>query len=577
MPPTSAFIDVEQVSKRYRNQRVLSNVTLRLGPRQKGALVGSNGVGKSTLLRLIAGVERPNAGSVNMPSGALVGYLPQEVPVRGEESVDGYLRRVTGIDEVHRRMDELAADLGTGGRMDAYAETHTQFECLGGYDFERRVRIVLAGFGLRDVDAARSLQSLSGGQRSKVALGGILLKGVDVLLLDEPTNNLDLPALLWLENFLIQSTATILLVSHDRRLIDRVASKVFEIDWHTREATTYGGGYSDFLELKSQELRRQKELFRRQQEEIVRLSDSVRQNKQWAEMGAVQQGSDHDKMGRDFSRERSAGLAKRSKSIEKRLDQMELVDQPAERQPLELHLAPAGQQQATDASLDAQNDKRGELIRLEGVRIGYPRGFSLGPIDLAAEAGMRVGILGPNGSGKSTLLKVLTGQLEPLVGTVSIGKGLIFGNLMQAHENLPRATTPLWFLQTQTDLDEGGALELLRSFQLHPLDVGKPIHDVSPGVRTRLLLAYFSTIRANVLVLDEPTNNLDLEAIQALEEALVSYAGMALIVSHDRQFLDHVALSHCFLLQDGHFERIPSFASYVADVDVRAKKLLTRL
>jgi ATPase subunit of ABC transporter with duplicated ATPase domains len=576
MPPTSAFIDVEQVSKRYRNQRVLSNVTLRLGPRQKGALVGSNGVGKSTLLRLIAGVERPNAGSVNMPSGVLVGYLPQEVAVRGEESVEAYLRRVTGIDEVHSRMDELAADLGSGGRIDAYAEAQTQFECLGGYDFERRVRIVLAGFGLREVDAGRSLQSLSGGQRSKVALGGILLKGVDVLLLDEPTNNLDLPALLWLENFLIQSTATILLVSHDRRFIDRVASKVFEIDWHTREATTYGGGYSDFLELKSQELRRQKELFRHQQEEIGRLSDSVRQNKQWAEMGALQQGSDHDKMGRDFSRERSAGLAKRSKSIEKRLEQMELVDRPAERRPLDLRL------EGADSSLDALNDKGAASevsagIRLEGVRIGYREAFSLGPVDLEVSAGMRVGILGPNGAGKSTLLKVLTGQLAPLAGTVSLGDGLVFGNLMQAHENLPRATTPLWFLQSQTELDEGGAIELLLAFQLHPLDLRKPLYDVSPGVRTRLLLAYFAAIQANVLVLDEPTNHLDLEATQALEEALASYAGMALVVSHDRQFLDHIALTDCFLLQDGRFERIPSFASYVADVDVRAKKLLTRL
>jgi len=564
MPPTSAFIDVEQVSKRYRNQRVLSNVTLRLGPRQKGALVGSNGVGKSTLLRLIAGLERPNAGSVNMPSGALVGYLAQEVAVRGDESIEAYLRRITGIDVVHRRMDDLAADLGRGGRMDEYAEAQTQFECLGGYDFERRVRIVLAGFGLRDVDAGRSLQSLSGGQRSKVALGGILLKGVDVLLLDEPTNNLDLPALLWLENFLIQSTATILLVSHDRRLIDRVASKVFEIDWHTREATTYGGGCSDFLELKSQELRRQRELFRRQQEEIGRLTDSVRQNKAWAQIGAVQQGSDHDKMGRDFSRERSAGLAKRSKSIEKRLEQMELVDKPAERQPLELAFMPA----------ENAGDQR---IELEGVWIGYPEGFRLGPIHLALEPGMRVGIVGANGSGKSTLLKVLTGHLEALAGRLSIGAGLIFGNLMQAHENLPRSATPLWFLQTQTDLNEGEALELLRSFQLHPLDLRKPIREVSPGAQTRLLLAYFSTIRANVLVLDEPTNHLDLEAILALEEALTTYAGLTLIVSHDRQFLGEVALSHCFLLLDGRFEQIPSFASYAADMDLRAKKLLTRL
>ena len=565
MPAPSAFIDVEQVSKRYRNQRVLSNVTLRLGSRQKGALVGSNGVGKSTLLRLIAGVERPNAGSVNMPSHALVGYLPQEVDPQGQESIEAYLRRITGIDQVHQRMDELAADLGSGGRMDAYAETQTQFECLGGYDFERRVQIVLAGFGLRDVDAGRSLESLSGGQRSKVALGGILLKGVDVLLLDEPTNNLDLPALLWLENFLIQSAATILLVSHDRRLIDRVASKVFEIDWHTREATTYGGGYSDFLALKTQELRRQKELFRRQQEEIGRLTDSVRQNKEWAAIGAVQHVADNDKMGRDFSRERSAGLAKRSKSIEKRLEQMELVDKPEERPPLDLQL------ELVETAVEQRR------IRLDGVRIGYPNGFSLGPIDLAIEAGTRVGILGANGSGKSTLLQVLTRRLGPLAGTVSIGAGLVFGNLMQAHENLPRDAAPLWFLQTQTDLRESEARELLRSFQLHPFDMQKPIRQVSPGVRTRLLLAYFSAIRANVLVLDEPTNHLDLEAIQALEEALATYSGMALIVSHDRQFLGQVALSHCFLLQDGRFEHIPSFASYVAEVDVRAKKLLTRL
>jgi ATPase subunit of ABC transporter with duplicated ATPase domains len=564
MPSPGAFIDVEQVSKRYRNQRVLINLTLRLGPRQKGALVGANGVGKSTLLRLIAGLERPNAGSVNMPLRALVGYLPQEVDLERDETVEAYVRRTAGIDRLQARLEELAADLGSGAGLDEYAGVQAEFESLGGYDFDRRVQIVLAGFGLGARDGDRPLRSLSGGQRSKVALGGILLKGVDVLLLDEPANNLDLPALLWLENFLIQSSATILLVSHDRRLIDRVASKVFEIDWHTREATTYGGGYSDYLAFKSDELRRQKDLYRRQQDEIGRLSASVRQNREWAQLGAHQQGRDHDTMGRDFSRERSARLARRGRSIEKRLEQMDLVEAPEERPPLELRLAP-------------EEGEDGPLVQLKDAVIGYAGGFQLGPVDLEVRPGMRLGILGVNGSGKSTLLKVLTGVLAPLSGSRDAAAGAVFGNLMQAHEDLPRSDSPLRFLQTRAGLPEDQARELLRAFQLHALDWRKPIRELSPGGRTRLLLASFSAAHAGVLVLDEPTNHLDLEAVQALEEALASYPGAAVIVSHDREFLDHAGLTDCWLLHDGRMEPIASFAAYVATVDLRARKLLTRL
>jgi ATPase subunit of ABC transporter with duplicated ATPase domains len=571
-----AFIDVEQVSKRYRTQRVLSNVTLRLGPRQKGALVGANGVGKSTLLRLIAGLERPNAGAVNMPSGALVGYLPQEVAIRGDETVEAYLRRVTGIDAVQRRLDELAASLGSGNGLAEYADLQARFECLGGWDFERRVQVVLAGFGLRAEDAGRPLQALSGGQARKIALGGVLLQGVDVLLLDEPASNLDLPALLWLESFLRESSATILMVSHDRRLIDRVASKVFEIDWQTREVTTYGGGFADFLALKAQELRRQKELYRRQQEQIGRLSDSVRQSRQWAAMGAVQQGADHDKMGRDFSRERSARLGRRGRSIEKRLEQMDLVDKPAERPPLDLRLAPAPEAADQDVRLaPAQADER--AIRLEGVCAGYPGGFSLGPVDVELRGGMRVAIVGVNGAGKSTLLRTITGHLAPLAGSVAIDPGLVFGNLVQAQDDLPRGASPLWFLHTHAGLAEDAARELLLAFQLQPADVRKPVGELSPGVRTRLLLAWFSAIGANALVLDEPTNHLDLEAIQALEEALDTYPGLVLLISHDREFLSRLRPSHCWLLHDGRLAAIPSFDAYVADVQLRASKLLTRL
>jgi ATPase subunit of ABC transporter with duplicated ATPase domains len=543
---------------------VLSDVTLRLAPGQKGALVGSNGVGKSTLLRLIAGVERPNAGSINMPSGVLVGFLAQEVILQGEETIDGYLRRITGLGELQGAMERLAASLGGDpARLQEYGDLQERFEYLGGYDFERRVQVVLAGFGL-DADPDCPLSSLSGGQRSKLALGGILLKGIDMLLLDEPTNNLDLPGLLWLENFLISSPATSLIVSHDRRFIDRVASKVFEIEWDTREVTTYGGGYTDFLELKRRELQRQKDLFRQQQDEIARLQGSVQQHKEWAAIGAKQDVPDKDKMGRDARRERSASLGHRGKSIEKRLEQMDLVDMPVERQPLELRV-------------DAVAGPSRQLIRLAGAQAGYPGGFNLGSIDLVLDAGMRVGILGANGAGKSTLLKVLAGQLAPLAGVVERDPSLVVGNLMQAHEDLPRSGTALWYIQTTSFIRERDALDLLRGVQVSSLDARKPIHLLSPGLRTRVLLAHFSAIRANALILDEPTNHLDLEAISVLEDALQSYPGLALVVSHDRQFLAAAQLTHTYLLNAGGLEQVPTFEAYVAETDTRARKLLARL
>jgi ATPase subunit of ABC transporter with duplicated ATPase domains len=405
---------------------------------------------------------------------------------------------------------------------------------------------------------------LSGGQKSKVALGGILLKGVDVLLLDEPTNNLDLSALIWLENFLLKSEATCLIVSHDRRFLDNIISKVFEIEWFSRKLKIYSGGYSDYLELKEQEIRRQKELHRLQQEKIKRLEESARVQREWASRGARQTVSDKDKMIRGARRDRATKSAARSKAIERRLGQMKKVKKPRERPPLIV-------------SLQAQENKAKQFIRLENVTGGYNSNFHIGPINLDISYGSRIGILGANGSGKSTLLKLITRELQPERGRIVIGSSLVIGNLMQEHENLPREYTLFQFFRERTKLDKTEIYRLLDHFHFEADEVDKKISQLSPGGRARLLLAFFSAISANVLVLDEPTNHLDLEAIEALEEVLVNYAGTVLLVSHDRYLLEQAQLTHVFLLSEGILKTVQSYDVYLASVMTVAKRLLKQL
>lgn len=543
---------------------VLADVSFSLAKGQKVALVGDNGIGKTTLLKIVAGLEETDAGTIEVASTACIGYLPQDTSLVGDETIEEYLRQVTGVDVLERKLEELTSHLEDEAKAREYGDLHEQYEHLDGYAFEHRIKVMLSGFGLDSIGLGHSVSNLSSGQKSKVALAGILLKGVDLLLLDEPTNNLDLPALIWLEDFLRKSEAAAIVVSHDRRFLDRIVRKIFELDRNTRTLNISGGTYSDYLEMIAKRIARQKLDYRLQQEEIERLNEQARQQRAASAKGSNWRGSDNDKFLRGFKRDRAGRSSRMAKNIEKRIEQMDKVERPIERDPLEIPL----EAEVGPGTLD---------IRLTDVVAGYADGFTVGPMSFDVRFKSRVGIMGLNGSGKSTILKTITGVLPALGGKIEIGSGVKLGNMMQEHESLPRGETLLEFLMKRAWLSQEMSYAKLARFGFDEQQVKQPIGTLSPGGRARLLLALFSAQSVNMLVLDEPTNHLDLEALNALEETLQSYEGTVLLVSHDRYFLETARLDTTYFLSDGVLTKIPDYKAYVADAEARAQQLLKSL
>jgi ATPase subunit of ABC transporter with duplicated ATPase domains len=551
------------IHKSYGGKEILRGASLQVSQNQKAALVGSNGVGKSTLLKIMAGFDKPDTGSIQL-NGDQIGYLPQEININSQETVRSYLKRVTGISEMESRMANLEHDLSSQEKMKEYGELQSQYLHLDGYEFEHHMEAVLQGFGLSSISVTRTLGSLSGGQKSKVALAGLLLKRFDLLLLDEPTNNLDLSAIIWLENFLQHIDASCLIVSHDRRFLDKLVSKVFEIDWFDRDINEFTGSYSDYLDYREDKIRREQEQYEAQEKEKKRLMASVRQKKQWAERGSRQTTTDNDKYVRGYRRDQSAKVAQGAKSIERQIEQMDELEVTKQRSRLLIPLV-------------ADDSEAKHAITVEDVCVKRSNDFQLGPVNLQIGYGSRIGIIGPNGSGKSTLLKVISGEYKPTFGRVIVGSSLNFGNLMQAHENMSREKSIFDFFHDNLVVDKERIYFMLSKFHFSADDAKKKIGDLSPGERARVLLALFSALSVNVLLLDEPTNHLDFEVIEALERTLADYQGTVIFVSHDRYFLQMANSTDLFIINDGNIRPLFDYDSYISSLTLEAKKLMTSL
>ena len=539
-------IKADKIHKAYGTIIVLEDISFSLEKGQKVGLIGYNGTGKTTLLKILAGLVEPDAGEVIVRRGAIIGYMPQDTSLVSDETIRNYLRRVSGIAILEERLEKS---------LEALAE----YERRDGYAFEHRINVTLNGFGLSNVSSDRPINSLSSGQKSKVFMVGILLSDPDILLLDEPTNNLDLPALIWLEDFLVHSEAACIIVSHDRFFLDRVVQKIFEIDWRTRTLNITSGRYSDYLVRKKKERARQLTEHEAQQEDIERLTEQAREKKAKAIQGSRFMGSDNDKFRRGFKRDQASKSGKAAKAIEKRIEQMEIIKKPIERDLFRIHIRPLKPEGSKD-------------IFLKKIIAGYTdNDFRIGPISVTISYGNRVVVLGLNGSGKSTLLKIISGELKPLAGEVIVGNALVVGNLMQEHDNLPRGENIKDFLTRRSSLTVQEAYALATKFGFKAEEINKEIAVLSPGGRARLLFALFSALSVNVLLLNEPTNHLDLEALEALEEAVAHYEGTIVLVSHDRYFLKKFRASDTYLLSDGKLVRQQSFEAYLANVNQKAK------
>jgi ATP-binding cassette, subfamily F, member 3 len=504
------LVQLADIQFGYAGEDLLDGLTWQINPGDHIGLVGPNGAGKSTLLRLLAGELEPEAGQVARARGVRVGYLHQSQEFRGEGTIRGAL--LAPFAEVVAMGEELAA-LSLQLEADPAPETVARYGHLeeiyrqrGGYALEARLRELVADVGFSEADMARSIATLSGGERNRLELAKVILAAPDLLLLDEPTNHLDMQSCEKLEEVLATYPGAFVLVSHDRRLLDAVCREIVEVDDGSLEH--YAGGWSIYVEERDKRRAQALALFQRQQEEIARTEDFIRKN---------------------LAGQKSTQAKSRRKMLEKieRLEWHRDVWADAGRIGLRFDIG------------DRVGGK--EALVAEGLIFGYP-GAPLGSgLDLTVYRGERLGIVGPNGCGKSTLLQTLLGRMAPLAGTCRQGYDLRLGYFDQKLAGLDEERSLIEEIRSiRGDLSPDGVRNILGRFRFFGDDAFRVVKGLSGGERNRLALAKLMLRPANLLALDEPTNHLDIPAREVLERALRAYEGTLLVVSHDRYFLDQV-------------------------------------
>ena len=535
------LLRVDRLTLIYGATEVLSDLTFQVEPRQRLGIVGANGSGKSSLLKAISGEIIPAAGSLTLAPRTRTAYLAQELEAGPHESVYadalhsrpdiiGRRQRLEGLEAAMARAsgDELAA------LVENYGDVQHEYERLDGYAYDNRVAEVLHGVGLTESDQALAPSALSGGQRRRLALARLLLQDADLLLLDEPTNHLDLEAIEWLEGFLRLSGAGMLIVSHDRRFLERTADDILELQAGSGE--WYPGNYRQYLRLRRERRAVRQKEYEAQQEYIARTEEFIR-------------------------RYRAGQRAREARGRQTKLDRLERVERPADDQQIRIRL------QASSTSE--------QIFHSDGLKISYPSpsGGGSGPagpreprfsamrafeasawgLEVPAftiSAGERIAIVGPNGSGKTSLLKALLGELRPLAGRVKVGPRVTMRYYDQHLADLDPTKTVLTELQDAFGLPE----ETLRTFLGRLLfsgdDAFKTIRSLSGGEKSRVALAKLMLDDAGLLLLDEPTNHLDIPAQEMLEEALQDFEGTIVFVSHDRYFIDAIA-TRLWVLEGG--------------------------
>lgn len=527
------ILQVNQLSKSFGADTILTNIKLEVRSRDRIAVVGRNGAGKSTLLKIIAGKLSYEKGDIIKPKDLTMGYLDQHSGLDSkltlkEEllSVFDFLKK---MEKEMRAIEEKMAQAGPDkleSLMKTYDRLQQEFKDKGGYQYEAEVRSVMHGLGFAGFDDSVRVQDLSGGQKTRLALGKMLLTKPDLLILDEPTNHLDIDTLTWLEQYLQSYSGAILIVSHDRYFLDKVVTQVYEI---TRsQSKKYIGNYSSYLQLKAEQLERETKLYEKQQDEIAKLQDFVDRN---------------------LAR---ASTTKRAQSRRKQLERMEIMDKPL------------GDEKSASFRFEITRQSGNDVLRVEDLTVSYQdQPPLLRSLDFRITRGESVALVGPNGIGKSTLLKALIQKLQPVSGTIATGSHVSIGYYDQEQAELTsskRVLDELW--DDYPEMNEKDIRTCLGNFLFSGEDVLKPVHALSGGEKARLALAKLMLQKANFLILDEPTNHLDLDSKEVLENALIDYPGTILFVSHDRYFINRIATKVLELSRDKAEEYLGDYDYY---------------
>ena len=543
----TATLVAKDLAGGYAHRTLFDSLDLTVAPGDVVGVVGVNGAGKSTLLRILAGVTEAQGGTVSLsPADAFVGWLPQEHERLEGETIAGYIARRTGCAQATADMDAAAAALAepapaTGADpADVYSTALDRWLASGAADLDERLPAQLADLGL-SIAADALMTSLSGGQAARVALAALLLSRFDIVLLDEPTNDLDLDGLERLERFVTGLRGGVVLVSHDREFLARCVTRVLELDLAQGANRVFGGGYDSYLEERETARRHKREEYDEFADKKADLVGRMRVQREWSSQGvrnAMKKAPDNDKIRRKASAESSEKQGQKVRQMESRIARMEEVDEPRKEWQLEFTIGAAPRSSTVVSTLS-------DAVFRQGA-------FTLGPVSLQVNAGERIGITGPNGAGKSTLLRALLGRQAADEGTASLGASVKVGEIDQAR-SLLAGRTPLAtaFEALVPDWPVAEVRTLLAKFGLKADHVNRPVDELSPGERTRAGLALLQARGINLLMLDEPTNHLDLAAIEQLEQAIESYEGTLLLVTHDRRMLDNVRTDRHWRVEAG--------------------------
>ena len=500
------------ISKTFGTNQILKAISFHVNEKEKVAIVGINGAGKSTLLKIIMKEMPADDGEVILSKGSTIGYLAQHQNLSSDSTIYEEMltvkQDVIDLDASIRTL-ELEMKHATGDQLNQMLNTYTrlthEFEQKNGYAYKSEVTGILKGLGFTEDDFDKKVNTLSGGQKTRIALGKLLLSKPDIILLDEPTNHLDLLSIAWLETFLLNYNGAVIVVAHDRYFLDKVVSKVVELDFS--KCQSFEGNYSDYAQKKAMLQSAMLKQYLNQQQEIKHQEEVI------AKL-------------RSFNREKSI---KRAESREKMLDKIERVDRPVEHTEMHFHL---------DPRVISGND----VLSVTGLAKAYEHLTLFQDLNFEIKRGEKVAIIGNNGTGKTTILKIINGQVEADAGQIKLGSKVHVGYYDQEHQVLNPDKTLFDELQdTYPNLDNTTIRNILAAFLFTEDDVFKRIKDISGGERGRVSLAKLMLSEANLLILDEPTNHLDITSKEILENAINHYNGTVLYVSHDRYFINKTA------------------------------------